>query len=301
MNLQEFVQKMKTMVQEHLGSGHEVISQQVKKNNGIVLEALTIREDGSNIAPTIYIEPFYHDYMENELTLIEAAKNICEAYQNSKVTTDFDVNSFCDFSQVRDRIIYKLVNYEKNKERLDGIPHDVFLDFAIIYCVLIEQKAEGYTGTILIHYNHLVLWGIYEEDLKTYAMKNTPALLASELLPMKDVINQMIPCEAEDKIPFDDAHEVPMYILSNKCKLDGATCLLYPGLLEKIATEWNRDFYVLPSSIHETILIPKDDSVDAKTLSSMVKEVNDTQVMPAEILSDHAYVYSHASKQLMAA
>lgn len=302
MELVEFATKIGTMVQEKMGSGYVVSNHQVRKNNGIVLNAITIRAEESNIAPSIYIEHFYDEVESGGKSMEEVAGEICEAYEENDHSLGFDVNTFIDFDSVKDRIIYRLVNYEKNMDELADVPHDRYLDFAIIYCVLVPMGEMGATGTIMVTNDHLTMWGIGKYDLVKLADKNTPYLLESDLMSMEKLLLSMM--LGEDTVS-DKSELLPpgneMYVLSNKSKMNGASCLIYPGLLAKIADDLGRDFYVLPSSIHETILIPADKKMDPAMLTNMVKEVNSSQLLPSEVLSDHAYFYSKSEKMLMAA
>ena len=75
-------------------------------------------------------------------------------------------------------------------------------------------------------------------------------------------------------------------------KLNGAAVILYPKLIKKIADEFKSDFVLLPSSIHEWLLIPAESPENISMFSQMVTEVNDTQLADEEKLSDHAYYYS---------
>ncbi|MDE7404300.1 MAG: hypothetical protein K2M81_04265, partial [Lachnospiraceae bacterium] len=86
--------------------------------------------------------------------------------------------------------------------------------------------------------------------------------------------------------------KMPMYVLTNKQKLYGAACMLYPGVLKTFAEKIQRDFYILPSSIHEVILVPADADTDKEALHEIVTEINRTQVAEEEVLADSVYFYS---------
>ena len=317
MELVEFATKIGTMVQEKMGSGYAVSNHQVRKNNGVVLNAITIRTEESNIAPSIYIEQFYDEVESGSKSMDEVAGEICETYEQNDHPLGFDVNSFIDFGSVKDRVIYRLVNYvksvkdrviyrlvnyEKNMDELADMPHDRYLDFAIIYCVLVPMGEMGATGTIMVTNDYLTMWGIGKLELVKLADRNTPRLLKSELVSMENLLISMM--LGEDAVS-DNSGKLPlgkeMYVLSNRSKMNGASCLLYPGLLAQIADYWGRDFYVLPSSVHETILIPDDKKMNPTVLTNMVREVNSTQLTPSEVLSDHVYFYSKSEKMLTAA
>ena len=91
---------------------------------------------------------------------------------------------------------------------------------------------------------------------------------------------------------------VPMYVLSNTQKSLGAACILYDGVLKSCAARLGEAYYVLPSSIHEVIMVPVSAVGDEQELSAMVRDINRTQVRDTEILSDNIYLYSPVSGKL---
>jgi hypothetical protein len=141
-------------------------------------------------------------------------------------------------------------------------------------------------ANILIYNEHLSMWGITEDELYHTARKNTQRLLPSQMISMRSLIP-----DAPDDL------DVSLYILSNQYRTNGATVILYDGLLSRIAERFQKDLVILPSSIHETLLLPVDslDSADMERYAQMIQEVNETQLADEEILSDHAYYYSRST------
>ena len=97
---------------------------------------------------------------------------------------------------------------------------------------------------------------------------------------------------------MEEESETPLYVLTNKARLYGASCILYPNLLDSIADKLTCDFYLIPSSIHEFLIIPVDNPEQISLFSQMVTEVNETQLSDDEVLSNHAYYYSREQKQI---
>ena len=91
-----------------------------------------------------------------------------------------------------------------------------------------------------------------------------------------------------------------MYVLTNKEKLQGASTILYPDVLSTFADRKNANLWLLPSSIHEWIIICDDGNMNRETLSEMIQEVNGSQLAVDEILSDHPYYYNRTTKVLSA-
>ena len=137
-----FVGTGKTTMEAMYSEGYTVRVQEVQKNNGMVLSGLTIQKVGVNIAPTIYLDSYYENYKEGR-TLESIVNAVSAVYEQHKVETDFDVERISDYDAVKDRICFKLINAEKNKELLKDVPYVPFMDLAIVFYILIDQSADG--------------------------------------------------------------------------------------------------------------------------------------------------------------
>ena len=175
MKYQEFIQTIKEYVISKLDASQKVIIQPVVKNNGTVYDGLIVIDPILNISPTIYLNPYYHHYLEG-ISMEDICEDILDTYKENLPTENFDISLFKDFSKAKDHIIMKLVNYERNQELLQDIPHARYHDLAIIYVVAVCDFMNEF-ATILIHNEHLDFWNISSEDLYSIAMTNTPALL----------------------------------------------------------------------------------------------------------------------------
>ena len=296
MTYQEFKDTTIRAIQMKLGKNCRVAIQDIIKNNDTNLDGLTILANQSNISPTIYLNQYYEQFLRGK-TLSEIFSEILLAYEQHSPKQNIDVSFFTDYNKVKEHIIFKLVNYERNKELLKQVPHIRYLDLAIVFNCLISAD-EGGCATILIHNHHLSFWNISKEELYELAKINTPKLLSHRLHNMSDVLKEIFDDEELSALLSKEANMIPMYILTNRQKLHGSACIVYENLLSDIADCLDSDLYILPSSIHEVILIPSISANSYAELSSMVREVNSTQVSREEILSDHVYYYSRASKKL---
>lgn len=88
------------------------------------------------------------------------------------------------------------------------------------------------------------------------------------------------------------AEECDMFIISNKSRFRGASAVLNKKVIEAFANLINtKQILVLPSSIHEMILIPSYDcEYDIESCSEIVKLINEHEVEPTEQLTDRAYI-----------
>lgn len=327
MEFQKFTEKIKKAVQEYYGEEVTVVMNQVVKNNGVTLDGLTIMLKEKNVAPTIYLNSFYEQYKDGK-TCSEIVGNIIKVYECSKIEENIDMDFFLKYEQVKPKIVYKLINYGKNKDLLKDVPHFKYLDLAIVFYCLIANDTFG-NATILIRNSHCDIWKITAEKLYENAKQNTPRLLKYELKNMKEVMKELFSDNLKKEIrhtnrqnkneeaDFEmgeewiadvvaqmvksskgDSEDIPMYVLSNQSRIHGAACILYQDIMKNFADCLGKDIYILPSSVHEVILVPAGKGESVKQFSDMVREVNETQVEEEEILSDCVYFYSRKNQEI---
>lgn len=291
MEYREFEERMVERIENKLSEEHSLTIKPVNKNNGIVLHGAIVSNGLCNISPTIYLDYYYEEYKKG-YTVDELTDRFIAQYKKFELEEDFDISFFTNFEKCKNNISYKLINYEKNKELLKEIPHIIYLDLAIVFYCLIDTKSLE-TSSILIKNPHIEHWGIDVNELFEIASDNTPKLLDSEIKNLSEIIQDIMNTkDAGLEFPAEIEEESPMYVLTNKLKLYGACCILYKNVLENFANSVKSDLYIIPSSIHEVLLIPKRTEYDEEYLSTLVKEVNLSELQPEEVLSEHVYFYS---------
>ncbi len=282
MTYQIFQEKIIAYIKENISENEKVFIQSVPKNNGIKLDGLVIIQDEMNIAPTIYLNYYYQKYQEGT-DFSEICREILENYKTNKPSIPIDIHFFTDFEKIKSRIVYRLINFRQNLELLDDVPYVRFLDLALVfYCLLPAYEEQN--ASIQIRMSHLDLWKTSLRELIRLSEENTPRLLEWEIQDMASVV------EENAHLPSEDCY--PMLILSNKSHLNGAGCILYKDLLKNLSRKLDMDFFILPSSVHEVILLPTKTKDAMGELSAMVKEINAAEIAREDILSDHAYYYS---------
>lgn len=284
MEIIEFAQKVRVQVERELGDSYRVQIREVRKNNGILLHGLLILSRSGNVTPTIYLETFHQAY-EDGTTFAEVLRMILEVYRQETPKKNIDMEFFRDFDKVKDKICYRLVRQEGNEELLKDVPYVEFLDLAICFYYAYSGKPLG-DGTILIHNSHMDLWKVNLKELMKRASENTPRLFPARCCNISDILRELgLETDAGAE------REVPMNVLTNEKKIFGAACILYPGSLEEAAEKAGKNLYVIPSSVHEVILLEETGTEAPADLQQMICEVNRTQVAPEEVLSDHLYYY----------
>lgn len=183
--------------------------------------------------------------------------------------------------------MYFLVNYERNYSIISRAVHLRYMDLAIVFYRKVTDE-KGKERMLLYTEEEIREKGWNTQWMEKMAAENTQRELPAVLKPMDEVI-----CElgGEELLHVDQEMKIPMYVLTNREKWLGAACILYPGLLSQISRQLQDDFYVLPSSIHECIIVPASGAYTGKELEKIVTEINETEVPEGEILSDKAYFY----------
>lgn len=280
MEYREFTEKVREKVSEIVTEDFEVKLIDVAKNNSVNRVGIVMREKDSNVSPTIYLERFFSDYTEGKVSMDDIAHEILRIYSAHRDDIPFDTNVFKDWEWVKNNVCYKLVSKEKNKELLEKVPHRSFLDLAVIYYVPVSLGDS--VSSILVRNEHLEFWGKSERTLNTRSKLNTPRIMSEICFSISDFLGT-------------SSFEIPMYVLSNKYRVNGASVMMYSDYFEKLSKSMESDLIVLPSSIHEVIVCPSNDFEDMDYIRNMVMTINSTEVSNDEILSDSVYRYSRES------
>lgn len=297
MSMDDFISCVKEKMEEKLSDGEEVVIKEMVKNNNVHVVGLSILAKDVNISPVIYLEMLYEAYKDGT-PFDEIVEQVWACYEKCRMNQSMSMDFFLDFGNARKRICYKLINYEKNQNLLKEVPHRKYLDLAVVYYYFLEN--EGFeSATILIRNEHLKEWEQTEEELFRAAKTNTTKLLQNDILHISEILSEF---GTESFAEENSIRESSMYICSNRARTFGATALMEPELLKEFAEQKGKNFFILPSSIHELIFLPFDCEEDfedtADKYACMVRNVNETQLEEQEILSDHVYFYTAQKNQV---
>ncbi len=292
MTFKEFENVVLDYCNNNLSSDFAVRVSDVRKNNGIVLKGLSAIQDGKNAAPTIYLNDFYSKLLAGT-SLDEILRDCVRIIENSDFGPVENLDFIRDYDKAKDRIFYKLINTEKNKDNLQNIPHLNFLDLSIVFYIVVSC-GNGDTGTILVNNQILDGFLVTVDRLFEDAKINTIKKLKSVIKPIEEILSDLhsnLDIEEDLNICSDDEGNSFMYVLTNLKKLNGAACILDKEMLMNFANSKHSDFYIIPSSIHEVILVPLREEISSEALREMIRQVNSTEVEPMEILSDSLYMF----------
>lgn len=287
MNYAEFVEKVVSKVKKDMGIGFMVSVQQITKLNNIMEDAFIIQDKNQEIRwlPLIYLKPYFERYEQGE-SMEECVMKIEKDYQKylmdeKKIDGTMDIMS--SWSKVKNHVYPILISWEDNKKLLSELVYKRVLDLAL--CYMVRHDANRF-GSAKISKALWRTWDVSRNELHYQAMENMRKD-GYRVTGMEDMIAELSP---ELGVPGRAEKPEDMYIVTNRDKWYGAAGMFLDVhfLTYKFGL---RNFYILPSSIHEVILVPDRGERSAEELSRMVQEVNREQVDPEERLSDHAYYY----------
>lgn len=277
------------VIREKIGEGYTVGHQETVKNNGLVLDGVIIVAKGEAVSPTVYITEQMLDDMGEE----GLADYVIEVYENHKSDMEVDVKQITSKEYILENVEYKLVGAEANQQKLSCVPHKLLADMAAFYVVVVNNDENGMASYTLTNENVAGL-GVGIEEIDEAARRNTLEKGGVEFISMEDTMNSMMFGMPVEKKAIEDAtFDTPgFYVLSNKRRMGGATLLMYAELLAQISDRAGTDLYILPSSIHEVLVMKDDELIDVEHLKQMVGEVNCQEVQPDEVLTNSVYKYS---------
>lgn len=299
MEYREFVCAVEKQMNQKLKEEVKVCQYTALKNNGKERTGILIESPGVNISPTIYLEEYYESYLQGR-RMDSIIEQLIGFYESIRQEKSWDCEQILSYDRIRDRVVFKLINTAKNKDFLAEIPHRMFLDLSIVFYILFDLTEEG-MATMLVTEKHTSQWGVEAETLWQDAVSNVARLLPAELTTMNQAIREMMETEQgepDNLLQNADAPRDSMYVLTNRQRNYGAACIAYPHMMEMIGDILQSDYYILPSSVHEVILLPYSEEISREEIDGMVKDINETQVDTEEVLSDHVYLYERSSRYL---
>ena len=293
MNRKEFYEYVKDNVKEYLPESYkdaEITLQEVEKNNGLKLTGITIPNGDQRIVPRVYLDSFYLEYVIGK-DVDSCVGDVVDMYIEAQDKAEFikmGVPDIFDYEKMKEKLQVRICDQEWNEERLVDKVIMEHGDFAAYYAVNLEENGEG-ISSIPVTVSLMNEWGVSVEQIQADAMmadRNRGVVLMN----MNEIIKSMIFGEEpenllNEKLDIETMRE-PMFCLTNAQKMNGASLLLQEDIRKQIGECLGSNYFVLPSSIHEVLILPDNGLFEVPELNAMVNEVNETQVERQEQLSD---------------
>ena len=284
---EKFVEDVKDKLYEQ-GAEVSVKVNEVKKLNESY-EAMSVTPEDSNIGVNLPIDKFYGAF-EDDRTYEEVVDKAVDVINKGlEQKPEIDVASLTDYSQMKEKLAMEVVSAEANKDILETVPHQNIEDMAVVYRFVLNDD----TSSILVTNQLLESMGVTPEQLHADAMAYAPQNNPVEIKGMSEVMAEMMGVEQAEIMGFYPMapEDEQMYVATVPNKVHGASVIAYQDFMDKAAERAGGDFFILPSSIHEILIVPDNGKMNLKDLEALVKKVNATQVSPADKLTDSVYHY----------
>lgn len=281
---EQFLTALKERMECALGPEYKLALHRIPRNNGLMLDGLCIMKKDSSIAPSIYLNTCYQQFLSG-MPLEDIVYELLELYNSSRTPPGLDLQELTLYEAVKDRIAFRLVHAKANRNILNKVPHICWLDLAVVFFLCISQDNSGII-TAAICNEHLNIWNISKEDLVKQAFTNTPRLFPYTVTSMASLLEHL---NQEDTMAGDPA---PFSILSNSSGVYGAGCLVYSNVIKNFADTIEQDIIILPSSIHEVLLLADTGNISYGEMTRLITHINNTEVPKTDQLSNEVYIYS---------
>lgn len=283
MTYEDFLMRLEQNILERLKEGEVVKRVRVLKNNSVELDGFSYYVEGHRERPTVYVNHYYQERLSED-EFIKIADTVLKMQRECGLLPQQELEEMMDFHIMRERIRCRLISREKNEALLKEVPWLPWLDLAIVFYLQVPKRVVKH-ATALIHTSHMNFWGVTPEEICHAAAENM-AKMQVFLEPMETFLGDM------DFEPLSSG----MHILSNSRKIFGAVAIIDPKIQRMCLERLGESFYILPSSIHEVLLLPESLATTREELDQLIQEVNEACVSREEYLSDHAY-YCSAEKE----
>lgn len=289
LNFQEFVEAVAKEAQQIVGDDYKVAQKVVTKLNGVILTAVTITPKDEMFEGCIYVDYVYENmYCQGEKTVSSIAQSLMDAFFEESFYKEIDVKKMESWEWVREHLFCKLIHTEMNKELLKTIPHREHLDLSVVYYIYLDKE---HRGTILVEDYMAEYWEKTEEDLYQQTLMNVQEKGNLDVTDVKEIIAK--------RTGINPEVGGLMYVVRDLNVPFGAVHMINDKAILKIQEKLGKEFIVLPSSVFELIVVPIDEYESRNNLATMVKNINDTSVLPEERLSYHVYGYMDGNMEIL--
>ncbi|SCX21225.1 hypothetical protein SAMN02910339_02953 [Lachnospiraceae bacterium YSD2013] len=304
MNFEEFREKLMDdlggVLYTRTGEDYEIQATSVSKLQNAGYEGIVVRQTDNPVGLNLDAEAMFREYESGKRSYDEILDDAAGvAIRGFEGAPAFNVEEFKNYEIMKEKLSMQIVPTERNAELLENIPHREIEDMSVVCRFVVSNDMTG-MGSILVTNDILKSMNVTEEQLFNDAMVYAPDLRPSEIKGMADVLAELMGVDlSEIEGQFGEVvsdSEIPMYVATTEDKTNGAGVIAYPGFMEMAAEKLQGDFFLLPSSLHEVILVPDTGDKDYHVLESMVQEINATEVAEKDRLSDHVYHYDAKEK-----
>ena len=292
-NIKEFANAIAKVINETQNKYEASVAEVVKMNDE-KLYGVTLKTEGSDAAPTCYIDGAYEEYKDGCETLDSIADELIRQADGLQpfpaIPTKMQDFSF---DAVQDKLSIRVAEIQRNKEFFEKTPYKK------------DYFGLGLGMMADINFNHEYRTAVNEQLMEQFNSEGhskaevlmTALRNASKINPPKfsDMMGAMFGGGKNllDDKDYEWDNDGSMFVLTNESGIFGASALFYPGVIDRISEILGVGFYILPSSVHEVIILPDIGQHNAEDLKNMVMQANRTVVEPKDVLSDNVWYYNY--------
>lgn len=309
MTIQDFIREGRKATLRHFEDAGiedvEISETEVVKANDCRLYGVSVRFEDMMAGANVYMDDLFEEYQKGADfdELIEEFVRRCE-YALDVPPPLLAQSEDMEFEEVKSRLTLKLLDVRNNLSYMNGKPYiDVGNGLALIAVINCERSITS-EWAISVTNDLLDIMDVDKETLLTEAMKNTQELEPAELVSLTEFFMRTVQMGErstnllEEEMPDEIRESNGAYCLSNRSKCQGAAALFYPGVMDRISEVISSGYYVIPSSIHELIIVPDNSRVKAEDLACLLDEGNRSVVEREDILSYNIFHYDRDKSQL---
>mgnify|MGYP005910447327 FL=1 len=299
MVFQEFISTVAKRMEERYKEMGQDYSVTIKNRERVNREnscSIVVKKPGQLQQPGIVMNSFYADFSKGKKKMDEIIDQLMKTVEEENLGIQLN-GSYFTKDRILKNIRMELINVDRNRELLSHVPHRMVADLAVIYKYIIQDTGEGIIDATLT--NHMIAgMGIHEDELFQMAMDNRRENAPYVIGNLEDVIHGLNESLGMEETPEEDGLDsfLDCSVLTSQDGLFGASCILYPEAVKELAAAKGGNFFLLPSSIHEWLVIPDVGIYDG--LEDIVRFVNQNEVGEEEVLSDHVYYYDVQKQEL---
>ncbi|MBQ6314233.1 MAG: hypothetical protein IJI11_01370 [Mogibacterium sp.] len=309
MTIQDFIREGRKAALRHFEDSGiqdvEISETEVVKANDCRLYGVSVRFDDMMAGANVYMDDLFEEYQKGADfdELIEEFVSRCE-YALDVPPPLLAQSEDMEFEDVKNRLTLKLLDVRNNLSYMNGKPYiDVGNGLALIAVINCERSITS-EWAISVTNDLLDIMDVDKETLLTEAMKNTQELEPAELVSLTEFFMRTVQMgeKSTNLLEEEMTDEIRAgggaFCLSNRSKCQGAAALFYPGVMDRISEVISSGYYVIPSSIHELIIVPDNSRVKAEDLAYLLDEGNRSVVEREDILSCNIFHYDKDKSQL---
>lgn len=287
--------KLQKAIEQSLGEQWEVKPITVAKTNGSK-EGLQCRHEGDTHAFIVYLDDFSELYLSGE-PMADIGKYAASVIEEKRAAMP-ELTVLPSPEKFQEGLFIQMVNAEKNEEMLKNVVHDTFGDMAaIVRCKVAEEEDGIYS--FKVKKDNLVLFKMTEGEVLERAYQNTATQkfqVWNTTDIMREVLERQIEAGEVSEIQREVMEEMlskesPLYVMSNPERMNGANVVMCQEALHKAYGDFGEPYYILPSSVHEVMLVKESENIDIGVMKDMVRAANESAVKPEELLSYEVFRY----------